>query len=63
MPTQTSQVGGWLPADDRRCGSLHGLCIVRALYDDDWYMGSLYDDGSVDCWTIYGNLHEAVRGL
>ncbi|MFH9615745.1 hypothetical protein ACH4MM_18845 [Streptomyces pratensis] len=41
----------------------HGLCLVKPADDDDWYMGSLYDDGSIDCWTPYGNLHEALRGL
>ncbi|MFE2066627.1 hypothetical protein ACFXDH_30340 [Streptomyces sp. NPDC059467] len=41
----------------------HGLCPVKAANDDDWYMGSLNDDGSVICWSIYGNLYEALRGL
>ncbi|MCX5397088.1 hypothetical protein [Streptomyces sp. NBC_00102] len=41
----------------------HGLCLVKAVRDDDWYMGSLYDDGSVDCWDAYSNLREALRGL
>ena len=41
----------------------HSLCIVKPLDDDDWYMGSLYDDGSVDCWTAYADLYEALRGL
>ena len=41
----------------------HSLCIVKPVDDDDWYMGSLYDDGSVDCWTAYANLYEALRGL
>ncbi|MFI0238246.1 hypothetical protein [Streptomyces sp. NPDC016845] len=41
----------------------HGLCIVKPVDDDDWYMGSLYDDGSVDCWGAYDNLYQALRGL
>ncbi|MDX2645375.1 hypothetical protein PV341_17760 [Streptomyces sp. PA03-1a] len=41
----------------------HSLCIVKPVDDDDWYMGSLYDDGSIDCWTAYGDLYEALRGL
>lgn len=41
----------------------HSLCLVKLVDDDDWYMGSLYDDGSVDCWTAYGDLYEALRGL
>ncbi|MFF7361524.1 hypothetical protein [Streptomyces sp. NPDC008125] len=41
----------------------HGLCIVKTVRDDDWYMGSLYEDGSIDCWTAYGELYEALRGL
>jgi hypothetical protein len=41
----------------------HSLCLVKPVDDDDWYMGSLYDDGSIDCWTAYGDLHEALRGL
>ncbi|GAB7109465.1 hypothetical protein JCM4814A_77790 [Streptomyces phaeofaciens JCM 4814] len=41
----------------------HGLCLVKAVGDDDWYMGSLNDDGSVLCWSAYGDLREALRGL
>ncbi|MEV8527485.1 hypothetical protein AB0451_25595 [Streptomyces sp. NPDC052000] len=41
----------------------HDLCLVKPVDDDDWYMGSLYDDGSIDCWTAYGDLYEALRGL
>ncbi|MEU6240353.1 hypothetical protein [Streptomyces sp. NPDC047024] len=41
----------------------HGLCLVKPVHDDNWYMGSLYDDGSVDCWGIHGDLYEAMRGL
>lgn len=41
----------------------HGLCLVKPIHDDDWYMGSLYDDGSIDCWTAYDDLYEALRGL
>ncbi|MGQ4487126.1 hypothetical protein LRE75_23955 [Streptomyces sp. 372A] len=41
----------------------HSLCLVKPVHDDDWYMGSLYEDGSIDCWTAYGDLHEALRGL
>ncbi|MEV8529781.1 hypothetical protein AB0451_37715 [Streptomyces sp. NPDC052000] len=39
------------------------LCIVKVANDNDWYMGSLNDDGSVICWSIYDDLHEALRGL
>lgn len=41
----------------------HGLCLVKPIHDDGWYMGSLYDDGSIDCWTAYDDLYEALRGL
>ncbi|MFF1308400.1 hypothetical protein [Streptomyces sp. NPDC058307] len=41
----------------------HGLCLVKPVSDEDWYMGSLNDDGSVDCWSAYGGLYEALRGL
>ncbi|WP_326744279.1 hypothetical protein OG830_12570 [Streptomyces sp. NBC_00121] len=41
----------------------HGLCLVKPVHDDDWYMGSLYEDGSIECWTAYDDLHEALRGL
>ncbi|MDX2705773.1 hypothetical protein PV350_23345 [Streptomyces sp. PA03-6a] len=41
----------------------HSLCIVKPVGDDDWYMGSMYDDGSVDCWAAYDDLYEALRGL
>ncbi|MFB7336462.1 hypothetical protein ACFC00_33335 [Streptomyces adustus] len=40
------------------------LCLVMPVDDHGWYMGSLYEDGSVVCWTSYGaNLYEALRGL
>ncbi|MGW3667013.1 hypothetical protein [Streptomyces sp. NPDC005141] len=41
----------------------HSLCLVKPVHDDDWYMGRLYDDGSIDCWAAYGDLYEALRGL
>ncbi|MFI1615477.1 hypothetical protein ACH4VT_00535 [Streptomyces lydicus] len=41
----------------------HGLCLVKPVNDEDWYMGSLNGDGSVDCWSAYSDLHEALRGL
>ncbi|KIF72059.1 hypothetical protein HY68_09990 [Streptomyces sp. AcH 505] len=41
----------------------HSLCLVSPVHNDDWYMGSLHDDGSIDCWSAYGDLHEALRGL
>jgi len=41
----------------------HGLCLVQSLDDEDWYMGTLNDDGSVDCWSAYDDLFEALRGL
>lgn len=41
----------------------HSLCLVKLVDDDDWYMGSLYDDGSIDCWAAYDDLYEALRGL
>ncbi|MFF7332424.1 hypothetical protein ACIQU5_35370 [Streptomyces sp. NPDC090306] len=41
----------------------HRLCLVKSA-DGDWYMGSLNEDGSIDCWTDYGaDLREALRGL
>lgn len=41
----------------------HGLCLVKPVHDDDWYMGSPYDDDSIDCWSAYDDLYEALRGL
>ena len=41
----------------------HSLCLVKPVQDDDWYMGSLYGDGSIDCWSAYDDLYEALRGL
>jgi hypothetical protein len=60
-------VTGW-PAQDKRIRpeivlGFHGLCLVKPVNDDDWYMGSLNDDGSVTCWSVYGDLYEALRGL
>ncbi|MFG2117794.1 hypothetical protein [Streptomyces sp. NPDC048710] len=41
----------------------HSLCLVKPVHDDDWYMGSLYEDGSIHCWSAYDDLYEALRGL
>ncbi|WP_128512602.1 hypothetical protein [Streptomyces inhibens] len=41
----------------------HSLCLVKPVHDNDWYMGSLNDDGSIDCWSAYDDLYEALRGL
>lgn len=41
----------------------HELCVVKCIDDDDWYMGTIYDDGSILCWTAYGDLEQALRGL
>jgi len=41
----------------------HSLCLVKPVDDDDWYMGSLYDDGSIDCWAVCNSLYDGLRGL
>lgn len=41
----------------------HQLCVVKCIDDDDWYMGTIYDDGSILCWATYPNLEQALRGL
>ncbi|MCF4139466.1 hypothetical protein L1856_25895 [Streptomyces sp. Tue 6430] len=67
-PLDTDRVvTGW-PAQDERLHAeyvlgFHDLCLVKPVNDDDWYMGSLNDDGSVICWSVYSNLYEALRGL
>ncbi|GAA1297016.1 hypothetical protein GCM10009647_010110 [Streptomyces sanglieri] len=58
---------GW-PAEDEWLRpelvlGFHGLCLVKPVDDDDWYMGSLDDDGSVECWSAYADFYEALRGL
>ena len=70
IPLDTNRVVTWLgwPAQDEKlCPEIvlrfHGLCLVKPVNDDDWYLGSLNDDGSVDCWSAYGDLREALRGL
>lgn len=66
----TDRVVRWLgwPAEDELLHpeivmGFHGLCLVKPVDDEDWYMGSLNDDGSVDCWSAYSDLYEALRGL
>ncbi|XIG80422.1 hypothetical protein C1N81_44460 [Streptomyces sp. SGAir0957] len=51
------------PVDAEIVLGFHGLCLVKRVDDDDWFMGSHNDDGSVDLWCAYGNLYEALRGL
>ncbi|MGW0585698.1 hypothetical protein ACWD25_59830 [Streptomyces sp. NPDC002920] len=41
----------------------HRICLVKDVNDDDWYMGSLNDDGSIICWSAYCDLYQALRGL
>lgn len=60
----------WLPFDGNHevlrpeiIFGFHGLCVVKPVSGDDGYLGSLYDDGSVDCWEAYDDLYEALRGL
>ncbi|MET9416752.1 hypothetical protein ABZY03_21690 [Streptomyces klenkii] len=55
-------------ADEVICPAIvlgfHTLCLVQSADDAEWYMGSLNDDGSIICWSNYGdNLYEALRGL
>jgi len=66
----TDRVVRWVgrPGEDERLHpeiilGFHWLCLVKPVSDEDWYMGSLNDDGSVDCWSAYGDLYEALRGL
>ncbi|MFJ2832870.1 hypothetical protein ACIPC1_35865 [Streptomyces sp. NPDC087263] len=58
---------GWPAKDERLCPEIvlgfHGLCLLKPVNDEDWYMGSLNDDGSIGCWCAYDDLHEALRGL
>ncbi|MFC9845984.1 hypothetical protein ACFWFF_04745 [Streptomyces sp. NPDC060223] len=60
-------LGGPTAQDERLCPDIvlgfHGLSLVKPVEDDAWYMGSLNDDGSIDCWCAYDDLHEALRGL
>jgi len=39
------------------------LCVVRAVDDDDWHMGTLNGDGTVLCWSTYDDFGNALRGL
>ena len=41
----------------------HELCVVKCLDDDNWYMGTIHDDGSILCWATYPDLEQALRGL
>ncbi|MFE1949838.1 hypothetical protein ACFW9D_05150 [Streptomyces sp. NPDC059524] len=70
-PLTTDRVVTWL---DRPEGNeqrlrpqivlgFQGLCLVKPVDDEDWYMGHLEDDGSVCCWSAYSDLYEALRGL
>ncbi|MFI8005507.1 hypothetical protein [Streptomyces sp. NPDC086010] len=66
-PNRAAQWAGGSSAPEKLLPELvlgfHGLCLVKPLENDDWYMGSLYDDGSIDCWSAYDDLYEALRGL
>ncbi|MFE4449866.1 hypothetical protein [Streptomyces sp. NPDC056796] len=41
----------------------HSLCLLKQIGDEGWYMGSLNDDGTIDCWSAYDDFREALRGL
>ncbi|MEU9013433.1 hypothetical protein AB0D12_27465 [Streptomyces sp. NPDC048479] len=70
IPLETDRTVTWQgwPADDESVQpdivlGFHSLCLVKPVSDDEWYMGSLNDDGSIDCWSAYGDLRQALRGL
>lgn len=67
-PLDTDRVvTGWPEQSERLHPEIvlgfHGLCLVKAVNDEGWYMGSLNDDGSATCWNVYGSLYGALRGL
>ncbi|MEU9156073.1 hypothetical protein AB0D59_37360 [Streptomyces sp. NPDC048417] len=53
-PLDTGRVVTGRPAQGERLHpeiilGFHGLCLVKAIDDGDWYMGSLNDDGRITC--------------
>ncbi|MGW5031330.1 hypothetical protein ACWEQW_08615 [Streptomyces nigra] len=66
-PDRSAQWVAFAGAQEMLCPEIilgfHSLCLVKPVDDDAWYMGSLYDDGSIDCWAAYDDLYEALRGL
>ncbi|MEU3662287.1 hypothetical protein AB0E77_21405 [Streptomyces sp. NPDC032940] len=70
MALDTDRVVTWVgrPGEDERLHpeiilGFHGLFLVKPVNDKDWCLGSLNDDGSVDCRSAYCDLYEALRGL
>ncbi|MEV8224587.1 hypothetical protein AB0P41_00645 [Streptomyces sp. NPDC079167] len=67
LGTDRTVMASWSASDARLDPEIvlgfHGLCIVKAVDDDLWHMGSLNDDGSIVCWSSYDDLREALRGL
>jgi hypothetical protein len=52
------------PLRVRRALSVGGLFLVEAEDEpDDWYMGQIAKDGTIQCWGRYGTLRDAIHGL
>jgi hypothetical protein len=41
----------------------HSLCVLKCIDEDDWFTGTINDDGSIVCWAVYPDLEQALRGL
>jgi hypothetical protein len=59
-----SESAGFVKLSPTAIISFSGLCLVRDASDGVWYMGDLDDDGSITCWSGYGDdLDFAIRSL
>ena len=52
------------PLHVKRALAVGGLFLIEAEDEpDDWYMGQMAKDGSIQCWGRYGTLRDAIHGL
>ena len=52
------------PVRVKRALAVGGLFLIEAEDEpDDWYMGQMAKDGSIQCWGRYGTLRDAIQSL
>jgi hypothetical protein len=52
------------PIQPRTIIEVGGFYLVEAVDEpDDWYMGERGSDGVIVCWSKYGDIETALRGL
>ena len=63
-PVRLALVDGSTAMQPRTIVEVGGLFIVETIDEPgDWYMGQRVSDGVIECWGLYGDIENALRGL